>query len=157
MPNNLKYIPAWRWPSDVEAFIRTRAQGFTLHVCNGNSSLGDLRIDRFSQHTDIIADMHHLPIKEESFDSVICDPPWALDNRLRIHLITEFRRVLKWGGILILNAPWCPKIPRLAIQEVLVPSRQLMMAKNIALLWLLRKTKSSFFAEWDILYLNKKR
>jgi len=154
MPNNLHYRKAWRWPKDTEEYIRSRAEGFTLHVCNGDSAFGDLRIDLYSQNTDIKADMNHLPIREESVDTVVCDPPWALDNRLRLKLVTEFRRVLKFGGLLILNAPWCPKVPRLSIQEVLIPSRQLMMSKNITLLWLLRKNKSSFFAGWDQHYLK---
>jgi len=155
MPNNLHYIKAWRWPKDVEDYIKTRAEGLTLHICNGESNFGDLRIDRYSPNTDIRADMFRLPIREECFDTIACDPPWALDCKLRLRLVTEFRRVLKWGGLLILNAPWCPKIPRMAIDEVLVPSRQLMMSKNICLLWLLRKTKSSFFSNWDQHYLNK--
>ncbi len=105
MPNNLHYVKAWRWPKDVEDYIASRAEGFTLHVCNGESDFGDLRIDRFSMNTDIKADMLQLPIREESIDTIVCDPPWALDNRCRLKMITEFRRCLKWGGLLILNAP----------------------------------------------------
>lgn len=154
MPNNMKYINAWRWPKQVEDYIKSRAQGFTLHLCNGDSNFGDLRIDLYSQNTDITANMLYLPIKSNSFDTVVCDPPWAMDNRFRIRLATEVRRVLKFGGLFILNAPWCPKIPSLTIQEVLVPSYQLMMSKNLTLLWLLRKIKTSFFADWDHAYLK---
>lgn len=139
--NNLRYRKAFRWPGQVEAFIRSRANGFVINVCNGESMLGDLRIDRFSDNTDIRADAGYLPLKGDIADTVICDPPWELPYHLRGRLVKELRRILKPGGILLFEAPWSPKQPGLPVEEILVPEYQLMWFRNIALLWVCRKTR----------------
>lgn len=145
MANKLKYRKAWRFPGQIEDFIRARAEGFTLHIMNGESQLGDLRIDKFSETTDIRADALWLPLKDEIADTVVCDPPWGMDYTLKPQLMSELRRVLKFGGQLIFNAPWCPKCPGLAIEEVLVPEYQLMTFIHISLIFVARKVKSRLF------------
>ena len=145
MANKLKYRKAWSWPQRVEDFIASQARGFTIHVMNGNSKLGDLRIDKYSEDTDIRGDALALPLKDEVADTVICDPPWAMDDRLKIKLLSEIRRILKFGGLLILNATWSPKMPGMVIEEILVPEWQLMTFHHIALIFKVRKVKGSLF------------
>lgn len=143
--NKLKYRPVWKWPGQVEDFIAARAEGFIVHVMNGDSQLGDLRIDRYSKNTDICADALWLPIKSEVADTIVCDPPWGLDYTLKPKLMSEMRRVLKFGGRLIFNAPWCPKCPGLAIEEIWCPTYQLMTFNHISLIFVCRKIKSHLF------------
>lgn len=140
--NKMRYRKAFRWPRQTEAFIRSRARGFTIHVCNGESLLGDLKIDRYTNNTDIRADARYLPLKDAIADTVVCDPPWEMQYHLRGQLVKELRRILKPGGILLFNAPWSPKQPGLIVQEILVPEYQLMWFRNIALLWVCRKTRA---------------
>lgn len=142
--NKLKYRKAFRWPGQVEAFIRSRARGFSIHVCNGESPFGDVKIDRYSNKTDIRADGHYLPLKGDIADTVICDPPWEMQYDLRGQFVKELRRILKPGGILLFNAPWSPKQPGLIVQEILVPQYQLMWFRNVALLWVCMKTRAQF-------------
>jgi len=146
MGNKLKYRKAWSWPQQVEDFIGARAEGYTVHVMCGESQLGDLRIDKFVETADIRADVFDgLPIENEVADSVICDPPWDMDYTLKPKLIAELRRIIKFGGILIFNAPWCPKCPGLALEEIWCPTYQLMTFTHIALIFVCRKVKSRLF------------
>ena len=145
MGNKLKYKKAWSWPTQVEDFIAARADGFTIHVMNGNSQLGDLRIDRYTENTDIRADALHLPLSNEVADTVICDPPWDMDYTLKGRLLSELRRITKFGGKWIFNAPWCPKCPSMALEEIWCPTWQLMVFTHISLIFVLRKTKSRLF------------
>lgn len=144
MANKLKYRKAWSWPTQVEDFIASRARGFTVHLMNGESNLGDLRIDQWSGKTDIRADVTRLPLKDEVADTVICDPPWNMDYTMKPKLMAEIRRILKFGGQLIFNAPWCPKCPGLPIEEVWVPEWQLMTFHHIALIFVARKVRRQF-------------
>jgi hypothetical protein len=141
MANKLKYRQAWGWPQRVEDFIASRARGFTVHLMNGSSKFGDLRIDRYTETTDIKADALCLPLKSEVADTVVCDPPWDMDVRLRIKLMDEIRRILKFGGQLIFNSRWSPKCPGLPIEEIWVPEWQLMTFHDIALIFVSRKIR----------------
>jgi ubiquinone/menaquinone biosynthesis C-methylase UbiE len=106
----------WAWPCPVENFIREKIRGSSLHVCCGESEIGDIRVDLYEK-ADIKGDMFHLPIKRQSFDTVICDPPWELPYHKRHKLLYELRDCLKVGGILIFNAFWFPKIKSLKVIE----------------------------------------
>lgn len=141
MANKMRYRQVWRWPDSVEAFIRSRARGFTVHVCSGKSSLGDLRIDSDTEEANIKADCFNVPLRDDIADTVLCDPPWGMQYHLRGKLVKELRRILKPGGQLIFCAPFSPKQPGLMVEEILVPTYQLMWFRNIALLWVCRKVK----------------
>ncbi len=141
MANKLRYRKAWRWPQQVEDYIASRARGFTIHVCNGNSQLGDLKVDLTSDITDLRGDARCLPLKDDVADTVICDPPWEIPYHHRGQLLKELRRIIKPGGQLIFNAPWSPKCPGLPVEEILVPEWQLMSFHNVALIWICTKVK----------------
>jgi len=143
--NKLKYKKAWSWPEQVSDFIESRARGFTVHVMNGSSQFGDLRIDKYTETTDIRADALWLPMKSGIADTVVSDPPWDMDYVWRPRLMSEIRRILKFGGQLIFNAPWCPKCPGLQLESIWCPTWQLMTFRHISLIFVLTKVKSRLF------------
>jgi SAM-dependent methyltransferase len=109
-----KFRKAWSWPFEVEAKIKELCEGYTLHVCSGESTIGDVRID-VEKLADVKASMFWLPIRQESFDTVLCDPPWELQYNLRGRLLRQLRDCLKPGGRLIFNCFWFPKTRGLAV------------------------------------------
>ncbi len=139
--NPMKYRPAWRFPGGTESFIRGLCRGFTVHVMNGMSKLGNVRIDMYSHDTDVRADALQLPLKDECADTVVCDPPWNMDYALKPKLMRELTRVLKPGGRLIFNAPWTPKCPGMPVESVHVPEWQLMSFQHLALVFISRKIR----------------
>jgi SAM-dependent methyltransferase len=119
-----KFKKAWSWPTEIEAKIKSLCEGFTLHVCSGDSTIGDVRLDlhkdvRLDLHkgADIRGDMFHLPFRPMSFDTVLCDPPWHLPYHLRGKLLRQLRDVLKAGGRLIFNCFWFPKTRGLDVDK----------------------------------------
>jgi len=117
MRSYFKYKKIWSWPRSVENFIFTKAKGFTLHVCSGQSKIGNVKVDLY-EDCDVRADMCSLPFKPGVFDTVICDPPWKIRSALRGRLLCELRDVLRPEGVLILNSTWLPAIPGLVIKEI---------------------------------------
>ena len=114
-----KFIKSWAWPGEVEHFLEEKAKGFTIHICSGSSSLGDLTVDQYMPAM-IKASMYNLPLQTGIADTVICDPPWGIAWHMRMKLICELRRVLKVEGILLFNAPWLPHVPALKLLETWV-------------------------------------
>jgi len=115
----LRFRKAWRWPERIEKLIRSLMKGSVLHVCSGDSKLGSVRIDLYKE-ADIKADMFHLPIRPQSFDTVICDPPWKTPYHKRPRLLFELRDALKPGGRLILNAPFLARVPCLKEEKTYI-------------------------------------
>lgn len=102
----MRLRPLWIWTKEEEEFYRTKCIGFTLHVCCGVSTSGDVRVDKYDGEPDIRADYRFLPFQDSSFDTVLCDPPWG--KREQVHLgiinwISELRRVTKKRIIIIHN------------------------------------------------------
>jgi len=120
MPNpkspSYKFKKAWSWPTEIEAKIKMLCEGTVLHVCCGDSTIGDVRID-LEKAADIKASMFHLPIRPASFDTVLCDPPWELPYHLRGKLLRQLRDSLKPNGRLVFNCFWFPKTRGLAVDE----------------------------------------
>jgi SAM-dependent methyltransferase len=55
-----------------------------------------------SKHPDIVADAHHLPLPDQSFDVIICSEVFEhLENPFQA--AAEMKRVLKPGGLLLLT------------------------------------------------------
>jgi len=115
----VKLRQAWIWKRGEELFYRSKIIGYCLHVCCGKSKLGDVRVDLYPQDKATSkADYRHLPFRDLSFDTVICDPPWgkseALDKGLR--WLLELKRVARKRVIIIHNTIF--KIPQFELKEV---------------------------------------
>lgn len=82
------------WPEDVEDFLRTLLIPRSLHVCCGKSKLGDVRFDSdASNNPDIIGDAARMELADESFESVLCDPPYNGKFQWNHDLLCELSRV----------------------------------------------------------------
>lgn len=72
----------WIHPSSVEKWLRSMVIGTSLNVCCGTSHVGDIRVDISPDTTRTEAgDLFNLRFPSQSFDTVICDPPFAFYNR----------------------------------------------------------------------------
>ncbi|MEE9215769.1 MAG: class I SAM-dependent methyltransferase [Thermodesulfobacteriota bacterium] len=116
-----RFEEAWTFPYAVEEWVKDHIEGYSLHVCCGKCELGDIKVDIQAQFKDgfIQADMLHLPIKPQSFDTVICDGPWHLGVDKRPRLVYQLRDCLKPNGILIFNAYHFPKIKHLKREKII--------------------------------------
>ena len=141
----------WSFPERTEEFCKSHMFGKTLHVCCGNSILGDIRIDIEKQEIQdskdgfILGDMFDLVnvlekegIKKYSFDIVLCDPVWNLGYHVRHKLIYNLRDFVKPGGILIFNCLWFPKIKTMKLENMWVGLNN-MAWRNVSLIGIYRK------------------
>jgi ubiquinone/menaquinone biosynthesis C-methylase UbiE len=105
---------AWVWCEKEEWLYKQLCEGFTLHLCCGKSKLGDIRADLILK-SEVKADMYYLPFKNESFDTIICDPPWFGPKNWEswkkfvneICRVAKHRIILVLGNlILLLPRPW---------------------------------------------------
>jgi hypothetical protein len=130
---SLKYKEVYQFPIATHTFIEKLCKGKTLHVCCGNSLIGDIRIDIEKQPNQdnkpgfILGDMFDLnkilkahKIKTQSFDTIVCDPIWHLGYHVRHKLMFQLRDQLKPGGNLIFNCLWFPKIRTLELKKMYV-------------------------------------
>lgn len=108
IPSDHQFRAKWRWPDDVERFVRSlTASGYTLNVCWGKSPLGDVRVDADNAHDpDVVCDMKHLPFARNTFEATISDPPWKVPYFDRFRPFYECVRVTEVGGYIIVNAKW---------------------------------------------------
>lgn len=75
--NNIPYtVNKVLWPEQVKTWIESKLVGKTLHVCCGKSLLGDVRLDLYGLGVDVKADAAALPFANDSFDTVLADPPY---------------------------------------------------------------------------------
>jgi hypothetical protein len=116
-----KFKKAWSWPYEIEKKIKELCEGTVLHVCSGESELGDVRID-LSKKATVKASMFYLPVRPGSFDTVLCDPPWELPYHLRGKVLRQLRDAIKPGGRLIFNCFWFPRTRGLFIEEKICPT-----------------------------------
>jgi len=141
----LKYKRSWQFPEVTHDFIKSKCKGKILHVCCGNSDIGDIRMDIEWQwiqdrNTFVKADMFHIPLKPNSFDTVICDPVWNLPYHVRHKLIYQLRDMVKLNGILIFNCLWFPHIKCMEFVDLFVGLQQ-MAFRNVSLIGIYKKTQ----------------
>ena len=95
------YRPGWRFPMIVEHEIQKWIISPSLHVCSGQSALGDVRLD-LHERADVKADMGYLPFIPGSFASVIWDAPYEGSSMWKtMPTLVQLRDVLGIGGRLI--------------------------------------------------------
>ena len=122
IPKHHQFRKSWRWPHCIEDFFRLRIENkYSLHVCCGQSSLGDVRIDidPRSQRTHE-GDMNNIPFENNSFDVVFGDWPWKLNYFARWKPFYEMIRKCKVGGYIIINCTWQPFSKSVVLKEMFV-------------------------------------
>jgi len=82
------------WSDSIQEFLETLLIGKSLHVCCGMSLLGDYRLDLdISNKPAIIADASRLCFAEDSFDTVLCDPPYNGKFQWNHDMLSELSRI----------------------------------------------------------------
>jgi hypothetical protein len=122
-------------------FVLGKSLGMLLQVCCGGSDVGLARvdIDILAPCVNIVADQCNLPFRNESFDSVACDPIYELDYPNRIKLQRELARVARRR--IIFKAPWIPRATGWWLSEtVLIGSHT---CSNVAVMTVLDRIKQT--------------
>tara|TARA_Y100001963_G_C6691652_1_gene404927 strand:+ start:388 stop:819 length:432 start_codon:yes stop_codon:yes gene_type:complete len=100
---------SWIWPKKVHELVESHINGRSVNICAGQSTLGTVKVDLDKKNKpDVIANMRNLPFDDDSFDTVISDPPWKLGYYQRWKPFFECVRVCKIGGKIIYNSTWMP-------------------------------------------------
>ena len=82
------------WPEAVERVLADYLLTPSLHVCSGLSKLGDVRLDlNVDVKPNIISDAALLPFRDNTFKSVLCDPPYNSKLQWNHDLLGELARV----------------------------------------------------------------
>ena len=121
IPQKQVFKAQWKFPPYVKKWLKSQIEGYSLHVCSGSSKIGDVKLDIEPQDKDTTqADMLHLPYRHGSFDTVICDPAWAIGIDKRWRVTYQLRDVLKSGGKLLFNGLWIPRIKGMTIIDTFI-------------------------------------
>lgn len=83
------------WPEEVEKWISKRLISPTLHVCCGKSQLGDIRSDLYEEVVDVQANMNRLPFSDNSFATILIDPPYNSRFQIMHDMLNELHRVAR--------------------------------------------------------------
>lgn len=121
MKKNTILQECWIWNSDVSAFVQDKITGYSLNVCAGVNKLCDVNLDLDPKDRTIIkGDMRLLPFDDNTFDTVVSDPPWKIGYYERFRPFFECVRVCKMGGRIIYNATWIPESTDTRLIEIFV-------------------------------------
>ena len=91
--------PAWKWGKKEPLLYGRYVTGSLLHICSGSADMGDIKVDLVHPYADVKADGQHLPFKSQSWDTIICDPPWV--NGLEFRILKELDRVARYRVLFI--------------------------------------------------------
>jgi hypothetical protein len=82
------------WPEEVSEVLQSLLISRSVHVCCGHNPLGDVRVD-FDPETnpDVVCDGANLPFADQSFESVLCDPPYNGNFQWNHDMLCELSRV----------------------------------------------------------------
>ncbi len=140
MKQETKLQKYWIWNKTVEEFVKTKIKGYSINICAGQSTLGDVKIDLDPKDKSILkGDMRHLPFEDNTFDTVIQDPPWKIGFYERMTPFFECVRVCKVGGRIIYNAYWIPTSKYVKQEEVII--RQDKSWTNTSIISIFKKIK----------------
>ena len=140
MKAKYKIKQSWLWDKDVSTFVKTKVNGYSLNICAGMCDIGDIKIDLDPQDKSVIkGDMKHLSFDDNTFDTVIEDPPWKIGYYDRWQPFFECVRVCKVGGLIIYNAYWIPESKYAELKELYI--RQDNAFTNASIISLFIKTK----------------
>lgn len=135
---NCRLKKVWIWPEKVERKIKNYIRGYTLNVCAGRSKLGDIKIDLDPIGPGVErGDMNNLPYPDNTFDTVISDPPWKINFFKRMKPFFEAVRVCKIGGRIIYNCVWRPTSKFVELEKAIVRSDG--NFTNVSIIWIFRK------------------
>lgn len=123
MKKETKLQKCWIWNDTVANFVNKRVKGYSLNVCAGASDIGDVKVDLDPLDRSVIkGDFKFLKFKDNTFDTVISDPPWKIGYYDRWKPFFETVRVCKVGGIIIYNAYWLPQSDDVELLECFIRS-----------------------------------
>ncbi len=78
-----EYLVKWSWPKNIEYWVFKQCIGTVLNFPSGMSRIGyRADIDPVVE-PDIIMDLEDPIFEPQSFDTVICDPPFKMFNKWR--------------------------------------------------------------------------
>ena len=118
---NCQLQEVWVWPSVVDDKIKQLIHGYTLNCPAGLSEIGDVKGDLEPQAEGIKQmDMTKLPFKDNTFDTVISDPPWKINFFKRMKPFFETVRVCKVGGRIIYNCTWKPVSKYVKLEKTII-------------------------------------
>ena len=83
------------WDDSLHRWIARRIVGKALHLCCGQSPLGDCRLDLFQHDVDVAADAARVPFADGSWDTVLVDPPYNGKFQWNHDLLSELARVAR--------------------------------------------------------------
>jgi ubiquinone/menaquinone biosynthesis C-methylase UbiE len=133
---------SWIWNKSVSDFVKDRVSGYSLNVCAGENKIGDVKIDLDPKDRSTIkADMKNLPFPDETFDTVISDPPWKIGYYDRWKPFLECVRVCKVGGKIIYNAYWLPWSKQVELKETFI--RQDSPFANTSVISIFKRTRNT--------------
>ena len=139
MKKNTKLQECWIWNDTIQKFIEGKIKGYTLNCPSGNNRIGDILCDIDPKFPDVrCVDYNHLPFNDNTFDTVIQDPPWKIGYYQRMKPFFECVRVCKIGASIIYNAYWIPQSKFVKLKELWV--RQDGQFTNASIISIFEKT-----------------
>ena len=131
------YQPNWSWGEDTDKWLNRIFEGKSiLNFPCGKSNVG-YRVDADkSVNPEILADLDNHPFKHNSFDVVICDPPFSKYSRFK--WLTKLSKIAKTD--LLISTPYMrPYISNFKLEHTWLSQRD----SNFYLrLWLHFKKKN---------------
>lgn len=144
MSGKTRLQKCWIWNDSVSNFVKDHINGYSLNVCSGLNKLCDVNIDLDPKDKSILkGDMHLLPFKEGTFDTVVSDPPWKIGYYERMRPFFECVRVCKVGGYIIYNAYWIPMCPSGDVELEETWIRQDCNFSNTSIISIFKKVKDN--------------
>lgn len=135
---NCQLQKAWVWPEQVENELKKYIRGYSLNICAGLSSLGDVKIDLEPLRPNILkGDMNALPFSDNTFDTVLADPPWKINFFKRMKPFFEAVRVCKVNGRIIYNCTWRPVSKFVKLEKAIIRTDNAWC--NVSVIWFFKK------------------